>query len=488
MKNLPSRHQASLWLLTCAFTGLALAFLWRDGWELDGGHHYLFARWSWTHPELFVGVWSRPLYTFLYAFPASAGYLPARLFTLLICLLIAQQTWRLAEDLKLERAPLVIALLWLPPVFFVYCIDNMTEPLFALVFVLALRLHHRGRIEAGMIAASLLILARPEGFFLGVLWGTWVLADARRSLRSRLCSMPLLAIGAFSWWLAALIITRDPLFIKHNWPPNWSVTGSVYGAAGLWIYPSRLPEIVGLFLLPPFLSGLVHLLRSRGFYTLTSSFLTLFILHTIFRAYGLFGSTGYPRYLLSISPAIALISLSGWNRMALRFAGTSRLFRTAAAAIILLASAGVDFVYADCLELARDARAIRQIYAWLEERQPRLTITRFIWSEPYACILLDRDPWENPFFTRNRESDLQLLRGAPPGTLIYWDERVGPRWIGLKAADLEEAGYTRLYSQSFVLKGYLNRSWFGFGGPRRQTMYLFYKFPEDRGEIEQASQ
>jgi len=482
MKSLPPRTQAFLWLMVCAATGVAMAFLFKDSWELDGGHHYLFARWSWTHPELFVGVWSRPLFTFIYAFPALAGYLPARLFTLLICLLTAHHTWRLAEDLKIERASIVIPLLWLQPIFFVYCTDNMTEPIFALVFVIALRLHHLGRVKAGMIVASLMILARPEGFFLGVLWGIWVLADARRSLKSRITLIPLLATGAFIWWLSALIITQDPFFIKHNWPPNWSLTGSAYGMASLYAYPVRLPEIVGLFMLPPFLFGLIHLLKTRRSFTVTSSFLSLLILHTIFRAYGLFGSAGYPRYLLSVSPAIALISLVGWNQIALRFAHRSHFFRTASVAIILAASACVDFVYADCIELARDAWAIAQVHSWFREHKLQFTITRFIWSEPYACILLDRDPWENPFFTHNRDSDLKLLRAAPPGTLIYWDERVGPKWIGLKAADIEEAGYVRLHTQSFVLNGFLNRSWFGFGGPRRQTMYLFFKPPEGKND------
>jgi hypothetical protein len=470
--------------MICAAAGLAMAFLFVDSFELDGGFHYLFARWSWTHPELFVGVWSRPLYTLLYAFPAQAGYLPAKLFSLLICLLIAHQTWRLAEDLKFERAPLVIGLLWLQPMFFIYCTDNMTELVFALVYIAALRLHHLGRVRAGMIVASLTILARPEGFFLCLLLGFWVLAEVRiangktwsfRSLGAAL-SIPLLATGAFIWWLAALIITRDPLFIRNNWPPNWSVTGSAYGTARLYAYPVRLPEIVGLFLLAPFLAGLIYLLKSRRLFTVTSTFLLLFILHTILRAYGLFGSAGYPRYLLSVSPAIALITLAGWNRIALAFAHRSRIFRTAGAVILFIASACANFVYADCIELARDARAIARIHSWFQSRQLQFTITRFIFSEPYACILFERDPWENPVFTHNRENDLKLIRESPPGTLVYWDDRIGPKWIGLKAADFAEAGYVLMHSQSFVLKGYtIDRPLFGYGGPRRQTIYLFYK-------------
>jgi hypothetical protein len=39
-------------------------------------------------------------------------------------------------------------------------------------------------------------------------------------------------------------------------------------------------------------------------------------LHTLFRAYGLFGEAGYPRYMVSVAPVIALLTLAGWNRIA----------------------------------------------------------------------------------------------------------------------------------------------------------------------------
>ncbi|HEY6403401.1 MAG TPA: hypothetical protein VI479_18405, partial [Blastocatellia bacterium] len=184
MKILGSRFcRAYFWLILFAVAGLAMLFLFDDGCQQDGGQHYLFARWAWVHKELFVGVWARPLYTAVYAFPALIGYRTTRALTVLICLAISYQTWRLAEDLRIERAPLTIALVWLQPSFFLFCADNMTEPIFALVYVIALRLHHKGRLKAGMIVASLMILARPEGFFLALLWGVWGLRIADCGLR-----------------------------------------------------------------------------------------------------------------------------------------------------------------------------------------------------------------------------------------------------------------------------------------------------------------
>jgi len=485
MNGFPApRFQVYLWLVVCAAAGVAMAFLFDDSCQQDGGQHYLFARWAWVHHDLFVGVWSRPLFTSIYAFPALIGYRAARLFNVLICLAIAHQTWRLAGDLKINRAPLAVALVWLQPSFFLFCADTMTEPVFALVYVIGLRLHHRGWIKTGMIVASLMILARPEGFFLGLLWGVWVLVDLKSQISNRKITRPLkavlqtllLATGAFVWWLAALAITGNPLFIKDNWPSNWPLTGTIYGAAGLYAYPIRLPEIVGPFLLLPFFYGLFHLLKHRKHFSLTSTFLLFFVLHTILRAYGMLGSAGYPRYLVAISPATALITLAGWNEMSKLLAHTSRFFRTASAAVIIVISAYTNFVYADGAGWSRDARAIAQIHAWFQTQSPPIKITRFIWTESYACILFDRDPWENAVFTRNREDDLKMLRESPPGTLVCWGERRGPEWFGMKAGDFEAAGYVRLHSQSFALMGYLlDRSWFGYGGPHAQTIYLLYK-------------
>ncbi|MFN6203177.1 MAG: hypothetical protein ACK496_11940 [Acidobacteriota bacterium] len=468
---------AAALLLLCAGAGAALLLLFADSCQQDGGLHYLFARWAWRHPGLFVGVWSRPLYTTVYALPALGGYTAARALTVIICLLIAWQTWRLATALGFARSPLAILLVWLQPSFFLFAADNMTEQIFALVVVIALRLHHQGKRVAGAIVASLTILARPEGFFLGILWAAWLLWPLRRWRQATIILW--LGTGALLWWVAALLITGDPLFILHNWPQNWPLTGTIYGAAGLVAYPARLPEIVGPFLLLPFLVGLWRLLRTRRHATLTSTFLLFFTLHTILRAWGLLGSAGYPRYLVAISPVIALITLCGWNRLADCFRRSPAWWRTAVAATILATSAWFNFIYVDGAEWSRDARAIQQVHHWFIGEQRKLNdlpVTRLIWNEPYACIIFDRDPWENPEWTHDRERDLETLRSSPPGTLVIWDRLIGPKWFGLQSEDFEAAGFRRIYTGNFRLEGHLiTRSWFGYGGPRHQTYYLLYK-------------
>lgn len=479
------RRSGRYYLIGAAALAILLALLFPDSCQQDGGYHFLFARWAWVHPELFVGVWARPLFTTLYSVPALDSYLAAKLFSALISVLTAWQTWRLAEDLRLERAQLAIPFLFLQPSFFIICADTMTEPIFALVLVAALRMHLGGRVRAGMVVASFLILARPEGFFIGILWGLWVLwgivggrhagqGIGRREMAG-IAQVLLLATGSLIWWLAAWAITGDPMFIRNNWPSSWPVTGTIYGTGGWWNYIVRLPEIVGLLLIPPFWAGLWTLLRERRCHEVTSIFLNFFILHTVLRTWGLLGSAGYPRYFVAISPVVAVLTLTGWNVIAKRLTRSWSLrARRAGEALLLSISAALCFAYFDGAEWIRDARAVDAMHAWFQEHpQP---LRRLIWSEAYMAIRFDQDPWENLEFTHDRARDLEALRASPPGTLVFWESIYGPKWHALRAEDFVEAGYRLLHKEQFILRGYiLPRSFFGYGGPRHQEMYFFYK-------------
>ena len=284
-------------LALMAVVGVALIFMFPGSPEQDTDYHFLMARTAWLDHSYFVNVWGRPLFTTTFAPAALIGYTAARFFTLAISLTTAWQTCRLAIDLRIARAWVVIPVLIGQPTFFALFTDVYTEPLFALVFVLALRLHFSGRIKLGMFVASLLPLARPEGVFLCLCWGLWVLTQPKttslktsfaRRLINRLASTLILAIGVVCWWLAALIITGDPLFILHNWP--WGFH-SAFVHGSLFDYARRGVEFAGLLLVYPFIVGLWLRLRSRAWLPITSSvfFGALFItlrIHSLWTVWG----------------------------------------------------------------------------------------------------------------------------------------------------------------------------------------------------------
>jgi hypothetical protein len=463
-----------------ALLGVALIFLFPGCPEQDTNYHFLEARTAWSTPSLFVNVWGRPLYTAFYALPALLGFTAARFFAVGIGVAIAWQTWRLACDLRLERAWLVIPLLLGQPVFFELFSDLLTEPLFALVFVVALRRHLRGRLSSGMLAASLLPLARPEGVFLCLLWGVWVVtkntnptaslqASVYRKLIRTIASTLILAVGVFIWWLAAMCITRDPLFILHNWPSTWHQ--GVYGRGTLFSYSQRASEFLGILLATPFVIGLWCKMRARTWIPVTTSFLLLFLLHTVFRAYGLFGEAGYPRYMVSVSPAIAVLTLQGWNTIALRIEKWPRFASDMLGSTALGVSLVPNFFYLDSFPSARDPIAIREMSEWVHEHPE--PYKRLFWSNAQMCIVSGLTLKESPSLSSSsRETNLALLRDAPSGTLVFWDDHFGPDWFGLTASDIENSGYKRLRTRRYSLPGVMIRD---FCGNREVELSLLIK-------------
>ncbi len=260
----------------------------------------------------------------------------------------------------------------------------------------------------------------------------------------------ILATGAAAWWLAALCISGDPLYILHAWPATWHQ--DVYGRGNVFSYAGRMGEVAGLLAIP-FLIGLWQTLPRRRWVPLTSSFLMLFILHSIFRVYGLFGEAGYPRYMVSVAAATALITLQGWNALAALLSRRPRL-RVALACGILITGIAGSFVYLDCLYWARSAIAIDEMSAWLRENP--VAHSHLVWSDGRMCIDLGESidaPGPKPT-TNDTAVNMNLLRNAPGGTLVFWDSHIGPDWYGMTAADIEKCGYRIVRDRRYSLPGY----------------------------------
>lgn len=461
------------WLTTTLLLGVVTIWLYPDADQLDSGYHYLLARWSWRHPEYLLSVWGRPLFTLIYSLPAQGGYVTTRFFTLIVSLLTAWQTWRLASRLGLPQSHLAFPLVLLTPVFWQLSTGVYTETLFGLFLVIALRLREAGRHFAAILVISLLILIRPEGLFIGLLWGAWhtgtALRDRRigRGLLESLC----LGTGALLWVIAAWLMSGDPLWILHNWPPDWNPGSQANGTGPLWWYLILLPLIVGPFWLPSFFAGCRHLWQNRTFLLGGAIFWTIFLVHSVLFTRGWFGAAGYARYFVSVAPVTALLTLAGWEwpRAArwTKWRGPS-----------LIAGLLVSIIILDLLPHGRDSRAIRDLHQSFTQSPTLrdLPVERLITSQAYMRIVFGRDHWEMPALGAAREQNLDLLRQLPPGTLIFWDGETGPAWYRLTPQDFERAGFRTILSRQYLLTGrLLPITWTGSLGARRQSMHLLYK-------------
>ena len=328
-----------------------------------------------------------------------------------------------------------------------------------------------------MLVASLLPLARPEGVFVCLFWGLWVAGVERRDRRdrrerrereemsdwpstagrvtNRLGSIVILASGVVIWWLAALLLTGDPLFILHNWPATWHT--DMYGHGTFLSYGQRAQEFAGVILIVPFLVGLFRGFRSWSFSLVTSVFLVLFLLHSIFVKYGLFGEAGFPRYMVSVAPAIAVLTLEGWNTIF--SVKILRRFAVIAGWVVVIFSILQSVHYLDSMIWARDAFAIDDLdREWRPRMDPNVEarmdanklVPGLIWSNAGMCILLNRDLKDSPP-AGNREKLLALLEKAPSGAVVFWDSEIGPNWFGTTSGEIEGHGYKLLTSRHYSL-------------------------------------
>ena len=94
---------------------------------------------------------------------------------------------------------------------------------------------------------------------------------ALQGILRRLGSIVILASGVVLWWLAALLLTGDSLFILHNWPATWHT--DMYGHGTFLSYAQRSQEFAGVILIVPFIVGLVRGFRSLSWILITSVFL-----------------------------------------------------------------------------------------------------------------------------------------------------------------------------------------------------------------------
>ena len=105
--------------------------------------------------------------------------------------------------------------------------------------------------------------------------------------------------------------------------------------------------------------------------------MVLFLLHSVFIAYGLFGEAGYARYMVSVAPAIALLTLEGWNAF-----GSIRIRFPLACGIgfvVLTLSFFRSVLCVDKMPWARDPIAINEMAAWLKQNpQP---LSGLIWGQ-----------------------------------------------------------------------------------------------------------
>jgi hypothetical protein len=388
--------------------------------------HYLIARTVWKDPWELINFWGRPAFTIIHALPANIGYLASRLTSVLLSGLAAWSAVLISRHLGLKNAGLAFALVFVQPAFFELSYSTLTETVGAVILGFALYYFIRQRYVVSSLLFSILPLARPEGFFIGVLIGLWYLCYLVRDVREQGAIKPafpwiirvlLLATGALLWNTLGYLNSGDPFWLLHA--NTYVGHGTGYYGYGHWYdFVVRMPEYIGPVLIPLFMLGLWRALwksptGNDSFYLVAVVWLFFFLLQTVLWTFGLFKSAGYVRFFVTVAPLMGILSLYGMDLFLSRWPR----FQNQVITVLVLVSLGFSLTIADW-ERSKTGYAnfqrmddyYRQYVA--DHGRPEKVFCNYVYFD-FLHDNLRNTEWR-PLFRRNE------LDQAPPGTLVLW--------------------------------------------------------------------
>ena len=391
--------------------------------------------------------WARPLYAAVNIPASYLGMTASRLFHLGMALLMAWQTYLYARELRLKYAYFAIPFALLQPYALLLSGDTMTEIPYALLAIVALRCWHHGKYVCVSVLVGLSPLVRPEGFFLGLLFGLLLLTYRPTGIRlvRRWLILSLASSGILIWLLAGRLWANDWLYVVHSWPWGDDLD---YGAGSIFDYPLALPFIIGLPFFIPWLMGTFSRPFEKKLIPNQVMWWMVFLVHTLLWATGMMGSAGLLRIIACVTPFSAIICVKGWGvliknleRQESRILNNVKL----SSALFLLLAGGYGLAYNYILPHNHYGKVTYELYEKLADHTDEAP--SIVSSDPALYGLLDLDAFDKRLQSNfsYREGQLDLLARQPKGTVCLWDDQRGASWHHVRCSDLEALGYEILH-------------------------------------------
>jgi hypothetical protein len=418
----------------------------------DSIMHYLYAKYSFQHNELFFNHWAKPFFVLLSSPFAQFGIIGIKVFNACLMLLCSILTYKTIKALEIVNPIVGPIMLVCSPLTFVLTFSGLTEPLFATLLIYTIYLLTSNRIKAGCIAASFLPFVRSEGMIIiGVILVYLV-------LRKEYKRMSWLMTGSIIYSLAGSFIYKDILWVFTHIPYAQlsSSYNNLYSNEGrLYHFFVQMNYVVGVPIYVLFwigaLSFLVKIKKIFFDYNLSFlvfvSFAAFFIAHTLFWFLGIFNSMGLKRVLISVAPLISIISLVGYNTLLSFFRNNLRLkkmFTTAIMGVVIIfpfTSNPAAINWKRDLNLNADQRLCQEVTSFIHEHA--LDDRRTFFMQPYLSETLAID-----WFDSSIRKDLNVagMNELQNGDIVIWDNWFSVVEGGVTESVLNENKYIKLLS------------------------------------------
>ncbi|MCU0370767.1 MAG: hypothetical protein MUC31_05085 [Bacteroidales bacterium] len=429
MRTYPHKDETiALALSTCFLIAFVLIAFFKEGTGDSGDsiEHFLISKFSFTHPELFLHHWGKPVFILLSSPFSQFGFTGIKIFNSLVAVLSGYFTYKTAARLRILHPYLSVFFLFGAPVYFIYIFSGMTEHLLGLALILSVYLIMKGKIIPSLLLVSFMPFMRSEGIVLILVFALFLL------IKKKYRYLPLLLTGHIIYSLLGYFHYGDFLWIFNRIP--YLKMGSAYGAGNWSDFIFKLYYVLGMPLFILLIAGLVPCilkclkrnnltsadLFAEELFLIYGSFAGFFIAHSLFWALGIFNSMGLGRVLNSVVPLAAIIGMRGLEWISsTRYPRINKAFAYGVTLFVILfpfLGNPASVKWNKDLDLTPDQQLIDQIIPKIKSPVPG---TLYLYSHPYIGMKLGIDPFEPE--QRGKIARIKHPGSLPRETVVIWD-------------------------------------------------------------------
>lgn len=416
-------------LLTIIMVVLAIV---NDGTgdEGDSITHYLLARSSWTHHDLFLDHWGKPVFTIVFSPIAQLPFTGVKIFNAILFSTGILLTIKLALEMNIREWYLLPLLALFTPHYIQFSLSGLTEPMFNVWLLTGIFLFFKNKNWQASLWLSFLPFVRSEGLVILMVITAYLLF--KRKYRSIL----LLPVGHIVFSLAGNLLLDKPFLWVFN-EMTYAELRSNYGT-GTWLhFFKKAPVVFGIHGLILIFFGLSYGVRiimnykhskeewfSEKVFLIFGCALGLFFFHVFAWGMGWFHSLGLTRVINGVMGPFLIISMFGFNQLIQWLPNVSkRVVLTLSILIIIITTLSGRLKYGFNYEQNMDLRSMQRVMIKtadvIRELYPDYPSRIICYEASYLAVELGLDFYDKVFRSIMRHPAYKSL---PVGSLLVWDD------------------------------------------------------------------
>jgi len=414
--------------------------------------HFQIARFSFEHPELFLDLEGKPVFTVLLAPFTLLGYHAAKSFNLIVAILTLVLTAKLSDKIFKGVSNYTILIAAFSPVYFFLMITCLPEMLLGLFAVGAVYLFSRNKFYYSAIVISFIPFIQYEGV---ILFPVFALAFL---MKRNLWPVFFLGFGTVLYTIIGFFAFNDWLWIIHKFP--YSLEGRVSEGGSLIHFVTNSTLIFGTPFLILMILGFVYwLFQNKRNFSMKDENIVLFLLISgsciAFLAFQFkvwWKETeelpGILRLSGAVTPLAALIAVKGFQFISEKING--KRFATGIIILCLIIQVFLLFMFNDIpTKIKPDKELLIKSSKYIKQAD---FSGKVYCLDPEILFQLGIDPYNQKECGLGIQDKIQPSDNMEWGDLLVWDSNFGSINNGVKLGNLEKDPFLKKIKSFYLLK------------------------------------